>query len=194
VKTVLITEPAVAPVSVDALRFHCVIPHSEDDEYLASLSLAAVSHIESVLSRKLINQTWRVYFDDWPQDAEIILPFGNCQSVTSIVYKDSITGAENTWDPANYIVDTAAVPGRVVIAYGQSWPDASLYNVNPVSVTFVTGYGAAPADIPDAMLHAVKLLVAHWYENREIVNVGQTVTNVPKTVDALLWPHRLFGF
>lgn len=191
-KTRLITAPSAKPISVAELRSHCRIDTDDDDIYISGIIEAAVAHVENITGRKLITQTWDLYLDNWPGGAEFELPFGKLQSVASITYKNQ-AGESTEWDSADYIVDTDSFLGRVVIGYDKSWPSDSLYNVNPITVRFVCGYGTA-ADVPASLKHAVKLLAAHWYENREPVVVGSITANIPMTVDALIWPHRIFGW
>ena len=190
-KTVLISAPEATPVSVEELKTHCRITIDDDDDYVEALLNASVVYLEGVMGRKFIKQTWKLLLDNWPGGAEIVLPFGNCIDVDSVIYKDR-DGTPIEWAEASYVVDTESVPGRVVIAYDESWPSDVLFNVNPIAVTFDTGYGTAGENVPEALRHAVKILVCHWYENREVIVTGSIVANIPKTVDALIWPHRLF--
>lgn len=44
--------------------------------------------------------------------------------------------------------------------------------------------------IEDDILLALLLLVGHWYENREQVSVGNTVTSFPFGFESLLDPYR----
>ncbi len=189
-KTVLVTKPATTAVDLEEIKMHCRVDLDDEDTYLEGLVLSATEDVEQVTGRKLITQTWKLLFNEWPGGAEIILPFGECVSVSSIKYID-VDGVEATWDEENYIVDTDSVPGRVVIGYDKSWPSGQLYSVNPIVVEFVTGYGAA-VDVPEKIKHAIKMIVKHWHENREPVLVGASVANIPLTVDRLLWPFRLF--
>jgi len=193
VKTVLITGPANPAITLDEAKRHLIVDHENDDLYITSLLAAAVEHLEKITGRKFIEQEWKLLLDEWPGNAEIELPFGGCKSVDSIIYKEQ-DGTPVTWDVANYVVDTESVPGRVVIGYDKSWPSVALFNVNPIAITFITGYGNTASKVPDSLKHAVKLLVAHWYEQREIIITGSSVAKVPTTVDALIWPFRLFGF
>lgn len=45
--------------------------------------------------------------------------------------------------------------------------------------------------IEDDILLALLLLVGHWYENREQVSVGSTITSFPFGFESLLDPYRL---
>jgi uncharacterized phiE125 gp8 family phage protein len=49
--------------------------------------------------------------------------------------------------------------------------------------------------VPGKALQAMKLLIGHWYENRESVAVeqGVTVVKVPMAVESLLWQDRIVG-
>jgi len=44
--------------------------------------------------------------------------------------------------------------------------------------------------VPRPLMHAMKLLVSHWYSMREPVAQGQWVQQVPLTVHALLEPLK----
>jgi uncharacterized phiE125 gp8 family phage protein len=51
---------------------------------------------------------------------------------------------------------------------------------------------AAILGIPDPVVAAMKLLIAHWYEQRAAVVVGTGAVPAPMAVDALLWPFKVF--
>jgi uncharacterized phiE125 gp8 family phage protein len=183
--------PAVEPVTVAEAKAHMRVDISDDDDYITALIVAAREYIEGATRRALITQTWRYSLDGWPDGDEIVLPKPPLQSVTSIVYKDE-DGTANTWSSSGYIVDTDSDPGRVVLAYGESWPSVTLYPAAPIQITYKAGYGDAAANVPGHLRHAIKFLVAHWYENREPVTVGQVARDVPLAVDSLIWLYRAF--
>jgi hypothetical protein len=43
----------------------------------------------------------------------------------------------------------------------------------------------------EAIRQAILLLVAHWYEHREPVEIGATLAAVPQMVSELLHPYRM---
>jgi uncharacterized phiE125 gp8 family phage protein len=53
------------------------------------------------------------------------------------------------------------------------------------------GYGANAADVPAPLRHAVRMLVAHWYENRGLVAAGAGIATLPAGVAALVAPYRV---
>ncbi|HHJ4580938.1 TPA: head-tail connector protein [Citrobacter freundii] len=52
---------------------------------------------------------------------------------------------------------------------------------------------------PDALLYgediemAMLMLIAHWYANREAVNVGNITSALVLSTEALLQPYRIYG-
>lgn len=188
---VLVTPPAQEPVPLAEAKAHLRVDTADDDALIQALIVAAREHVEHIIRRALVTQTWDLILDAFPAD-EIMLPRPPLQSVSSITYRLQ-DGTVVTLDPANYVVDTKSEPGRVVLAPGRSWPSDPLYAAGAVTVRYVAGYGD-PAAVPVAIKQAILLLVGHWYENREAVAVGHTVIQLPMTVDALLWPYRVWWF
>jgi uncharacterized phiE125 gp8 family phage protein len=187
----IVTPPATTAVSTSEVKAHCRVTTSDEDTLLAIYLDSATSHIEQILQRKLITQTWKMYLDYWPSQIETL--FGNLQSVTHVKYTD-IDGTTATLSSSLYTVDTVSVPGRIVLKNGQSWPSVTLNAVNPIEVQFVTGYGAAAA-VPQDVRNALLLTVGHLYENRENYVISERilpgVVEIPKTANALLQCHRV---
>lgn len=55
------------------------------------------------------------------------------------------------------------------------------------------GYGDGPVEVPEALHHAIRLLVAHWYDNRGLIAIGNQGAALPATVDALIAPYRMLS-
>lgn len=195
-----VLEPASEPLTLAEAKTHLRVDTSDDDEYVNALIVAARNHVESITRRALITQTWDLYIDDFPGvDNPIELPKAPLQSVTSIIYVDE-NGDEQTLNASSYIVSTVGVPGRITPEYELDWP-VTREIVDAVRIRFVAGYedsGSSPQDladnVPDAIKHAIKLIISHWYENREPVNIGNIITPLPMAIDALLAPYRVYTF
>lgn len=113
------------------------------------------------------------------------------QAVTAITYRDE-AGADVTLDPGvTTDVRADALGPFVRLRDGQSWP-ATAWGDDAVSVVFIAGYGA-PAAVPQAIRHAILLLVGHWHANREPVNIGNITSSLDFSVTALLAPFRHVG-
>lgn len=188
---VLFTAPTAEPFQLTEAKAHLRVDFTDDDDYIDSLIVAARRQVEHETKRALVSQTWDYYLDGFPCGTSIPLPFGKLQSVTSLKYTDS-DDAETTVATSVYQAVTWEDPGRIVLKYGQSWPTATLRTAGGVVVRFVCGYGA-PSSIPADLLHSMKLRIAHWYDNREEIVVGQgvVVNEVPNSAKALAWPYRI---
>jgi len=150
---------------------------------LTGLILVARDYCEGFTGRAFATQTLEVYLDTFPYGA-IELPMSPLQTVTSVKYKDS-AGTEVTLSATtDYIVDADSRVGRVVPAYGTAWPSFTPYPVNPIKVRYVTGFVSAPEKVKQA----IKLLVGHWYANREAS--GAISKEVEFSTRALLSQYR----
>lgn len=184
------TPPAVEPLTVSEVKTHLKIDVSTEDTLLAGYLTAARMQCELEARRAFVTQTLQLKLEGWPWCDHIVLPRPPLQSVTSVVYVDS-DGNSHTVSAADYIVDAASEPGRLILAYGAGWPGATLQPGPAITITYVAGYGAA-ADVPATYKQAILLAVGHFYENREqiIVQAGVTVAQLPWGVSALLMTDR----
>lgn len=192
----LVAAPAVEPVTLAEAKSHLRVDITDEDSLITNLIVAARRLIESLTDLKLINQTWKLVRDDYPDDDELKIPVGPLSSVVSIKTTDG-DGNEETFSSSEYIVDADSLLGRIVLKDGSDWPspDAGLQEINAVEVTFVAGHGTEASDVPEELKLAVKMLVGHWYENREATVIGGRVADVkdlPMGVRALISSYKLF--
>lgn len=172
------------PITVAEAKTHLRVDGASEDIYIGALITAAREYVERVTGRALGTQTWDVWFDDFADEME--LPRPPLASVTSITYTD-VDGNSQTATGSLYTVDTAQVPGRVYLAYNQTWPSTQSIR-KAVKIRYVAGSSTPPKTLEQAML----LLVATWYENRESVIVGTNAMTIPHAVDMLLAPYKVF--
>jgi uncharacterized phiE125 gp8 family phage protein len=62
-----------------------------------------------------------------------------------------------------------------------------------IEIDVGVGYGEAASDVPEALRQAIRLLVAHWYENRGLVAIGQAIAAMPMSVTGLVAPYRMLA-
>lgn len=197
----LVTGPAAEPVTLLEAKAHLRVDFDDDDPLITGLIKVARQWAETFSRRGFITQQWKLLLDWFPTaDSGLIrLPLPPAQSITSVQYVDT-NGATQTVAAADYTLDKASEPARLVPAFGKSWPSVRAVP-NAVTVTFKAGYGtpgSSPDDsvskVPEAIKTALKLLVAHWYEHREAVSEEQPLTPVPMALESLLWPYRVLRF
>lgn len=185
---ILTSGPSVEPVSFDEAKRHCRVDGDAEDILLSSLILAARLHVERSLDLALISQSWSLFLDRWPDAPFVELPLGPLISVDAVrLYSPSDSFV--TIDPGLFAVDTVSRRPRLARHEGQSWPLPGR-NVNGIEIAFTAGYGTAADDVPMPVRLAIKMLVAHWFEAREPVLLGETADPVPATVASLIAPYR----
>jgi uncharacterized phiE125 gp8 family phage protein len=175
-----------AVISTADLKAFLRVTHSDEDTLIEAMRAAAIQHIESFCNIRLGDRTAVMYLDDFPQTMEI--PVGPVNSITTIEYA---TGAatKDTLSTANYYVDTNRVPARITFI---NFPSIYQYSHQGVEITFDLGY--AEADVPEGIVHAIKLLVSHMYELRQPEISGTITTKVKIGLEALLNPYRVISF
>ncbi len=181
--------PSTEPMTTAQAKAHLRVDLTDDDTYIDSLIAAARAHVENVLGKRLVTQTWNLTLDEFPiGNREIMIPYGPVQSISSVVYTNT-GGTSTTLSTSDYVLDTASLVARVYPAFTLIWP-ATREQRNSVVIRYVTGYGAYTT-IPQNIVHAMKLLIGHWYGNRESVVLGAPVANLPQAVETLLGAERV---
>lgn len=186
--------PAVETVTLAEAKSHAIITITDDDPDITAYITLARRYAEDRTGRVFVNQTWKDYYDVFPDDGVLRLSKSPVQSpIISIKYID-VDGVERTIDASIYQVDYISEPSRIKPAYNQSWPSVRGGTLNAITVEFVAGYGAAAVSVPDRFKMSIKLLVAHWYRMREPTTLGPAIHNVPMAVDTLLRGDKLYQF
>lgn len=180
-------EPALEPITTAEAKQHLRVDLSDEDEYIDTLIVASRAFAENHTRRQLITATWQLTLDRFPWVIELRRP--PIQSVTSITYVDT-DGVTQTLDSSLYRVDVTGVTGRVTPAFGESWPSTRAVT-SAVTVTYVAGYGGTGDDVPGPFKHAIKLVLAHYHENREQSISGTIISTIPVAAERLLDHYRI---
>lgn len=180
---------ATCSLGVDIIKYQ---PYSTEDDLINSLITAARQHVENILRRALITQTWELWLDDFPSRNYIEIPLPPLQTTSFTIKYYDTADTEATWAATNYLIDVKSEPGRAVLNYNCQFPSTVLRDANAVCVTFVAGYGAAAA-VPKAIKQAILLIIGHLYEHREAA-IEKTLTELPMAVESLLFPYQIWGF
>ncbi len=187
-RPILDTAPAVPLISLVEIKGHCRVDSTDDDTLLTAMVDAATDHLDGwpgVLGRCLVNQVWRQDFAKWVKTMR--LPFGD---ITTVVVKYSdVDDAEQTVSSALY--EVLEDHRGSFVCFRDAFTNPALYDdrSEPVRITLTAGYGAAAADVPQAIRHAAMMLVGHWYEQREAVAWGNPQV-APMAVQNLIAPFR----
>jgi len=169
----LVTPPAAEVVTLDALRDHLRVTGTSENDVIRAMQAAAVGYLDGwhgVLGRAILPQVWRQEFGGWG-----VLPLA-LPDVTAVAV--TWLDADGNEQPADSAVLRKCGPAYVVEASGPS----------AASRVFVNMTCGLPAERIEAARIVVKMLVAHWYSNREAV--GAPMAEVPLSAEALIGALR----
>jgi uncharacterized phiE125 gp8 family phage protein len=168
------------PVSLAELKEHVGVLGDERDSIISAYARAARDYCERstdhVLVRRQITER-RARFED------LFIYRRPFISADAVDYVDT-DGVDQTF-AGDLLTDLYLWPVRI---RAEQWP--SVEADRGVSITYTAGY--AEGEVPETFVQAIKLLVGHWFANREAVAPPQVGAphEVPFTVDALLDRHR----
>lgn len=196
----LITPPDGELVTLAEAKAYMRVDHSDDDDLITELIKTARERIEGPgqLNAVYLSQTWDLVLDKFPS-REIMLPLAPVQYVEEVVYFDE-DGAEQTVGVSDYYLDEVSRPPFVLPIADFSWPTV-LDSANAMRVRFVAGYAPGEsgttdndiaANVPARARVAVRQLVSHWYERRDLVSEAANINIVPEFVWTLLHKDRMF--
>ena len=157
----------------------------DDDSLITDYIAAATEYCQDQVpgARSFMSQTWDWKIHFFPGDS-FEVPRPPLQSVTHIKYfaTNSSTGT-TTLSSTNYLVHIPTdMPGQIELhPEVGAWPSVA-DRADAVQVRLISGWTIAPNQVKQA----VKLLVGHWYSNREDVLVGTISAPIPHGVTALL--------
>jgi uncharacterized phiE125 gp8 family phage protein len=189
------SQPATEPISTAEAKAHLRVDFADEDTYIDTLIATARKYCEQYTNRVFITQTWRQNEDCFTNP--IYLKVNPVQSLTSLKYYDTNESQQTLTDSsANFQKDFLSDNAKITEGLTNAFPSIG-DTINPIEIITVCGYGAASA-VPEDIKHAIKLMVSHLYENREMVNVPiasiATQITMPKVVKDLLAPYRIKVF
>ena len=199
----LITAPAVEPVTLSEMKIQCGFGPVEDTDELRSQVLAedlrdairtAREHVENVLARALITQTWTLTLDRFPTPGplytghgrfDIVIPLPTFQALNAFTYLDTGGNLQDMTavDGWGYQLVSGGdtQPARLRPPVYLFWPPTEYTAADSVSLTFTCGYGDTPQSVPTAIRRAIRLVAQHIFENRPGA--------FPEAIDMLLTPY-----
>jgi len=192
-----IERQGLGPVSLADAKKHCRVEHNEDDDVIASLLRAAVEYLERATGHVLSPVTYELRVARWC--SAFALQAFPVRDVESVEY----TGP----DGASHVVPLLQwsfipTPEGGVVRMGAGF-DALALSADPdaIRIRFSAGYDQPGVSgsgddpmlaCPETVKVAVKMLLGHWYANRETINIGNIVNSLPFAVDALVSQLRIY--
>lgn len=184
------------PLTLAQARLQCRLdaegspPSHPDDDLLSAFIAVAREQVERFTGRALRYQRLRVALDDFSD--VIDLAYSPVLAVESVSYVDS-AGATVVMDAADYRLDVRTVPARLAPAVGTTWPTPAEVP-GAVEIVYTAGYPTGgspdPEPVPRSLVHAMRLMLTHWYEHRSDVEATQHY-EIPMGSVALMTPFRV---
>ena len=182
----IVTPATEKPLTSAELKAHLRVLHDLDDTYIDTLQNAAIEEIEIYTDRQLLPATWVLLLDSFSDEIEITekLPL---VSITSVKYYD-LNNELQTVNADNYTLEKRTNPAILKINPDKDWP-STYSKKNAVEITFQSGY-ADKTKVPEAIKHAIKLMVGNLYTYRDDL---QKKTGLTTTSEILLAPYKKPG-
>jgi len=182
--SILLAPPAVEPLSLAEAKVFLRLEMADDDPLIAALISAARLHVETQTGLALVTQRWRMVLDCWPVNGRIAARPAPLQALVAARVFD-FDGEARTID-AQTFVPNASTSTLSIIPWALPMPTRIAAGIE---IDIAVGFGDAASDVPEPIRQAIRLLVAHWYENRAIV-AGSEAAPVPSHAAALIAPYR----
>lgn len=205
----LVTDAISEPITLAEAKAFCRVDIPDEDALITSLIIAARRYVEKETGLALMTQSWTAVYDRWPDGqgqgfggpwwdgvrqqpislitstTTIEIPKRPFQSVTNIKLRDAY-GSLNIVDASIYFTEVSDMRGRVNRVLGKVWPTIILANSGAIEVSFTAGFDAPPyLGVPQDLMTAIKIMVKHWYDNREPIADGR-MGAVPNHVNEIL--------
>lgn len=180
------------PFTIEELRAHCIVEHTEHDELLKRFARVARNYLNAprgILGRSVSRQTLRL---DLPcfWFSPLRIPCGPLVAVSSVKYYDD-ANVQQTVSPSDYFLDEDQ------LLWAETFQEPSHYTrPGAVRVEYTAGFENAAAIVAagfDPIVDAMMKMISHWYRNRDAVAVAGEMAMMPAGVDMELTPFRVLG-
>ena len=167
-------------VSLSDMKQFLRVDHADEDITITALLAAAAQSIQDYTGLHFVNDIFVMQLDSF---YNVEFPY-LISSVTSVSYYNS-AGSLTVLPTANYFYDTTRKPGRINFIDTPTIREDNFNNV-------VIG-GTVLNAINASLIHAIKMLTAHFYENRRAVVVGASTSVMPLGIQAIINPYRIIS-
>lgn len=179
---ILVDGPAVEPILLAEMKAYLRVDDEGEDELILGLIKAARLMVEAASRRILIEQHWRLMLHRWPAGGRVLLPVSPLIAVESIKVFDA-GGVATEIGPDDFEGNGMSDPPCLLL---HRMPEPGKTR-NGIVIELRAGYGATPDAVPATLRLAIKILVAHWFENRGDVAGEQAL---PPQAIALVAPFQ----
>lgn len=151
----------------------------DDPTQLTELGLlikAATTKFQEHTGRQAFTATYKMTLQGFPSCSRSIrIPRPPTVTIDTVGYYATAGVLTTTTD---YQLVKDEIFSYLVPAANGHWPNTAEGVANAVEITFTCGYGSTRDDIEEDLIHSLKVLVGHWFENREAGDVPEFILNL----------------
>lgn len=178
-----LTAPSGAVVDLGTAKPHLRVDTSDDDNLINTYITAATAYAARYTGLALQDVQYEIGVDN--PGGSIILPGRPLKTVDSV----TVAGVELTPDTDYKVIPDDLAPYiKPSEALGDKW-GVPAGGEDILVVRYTLGYAAGM--LPKEIEQAILLIVGHWYEHRETVNIGNIVNEIPFAAKTLLDLRRV---
>lgn len=191
-------QPNSEPIALNQASEHLRVDSTEDQTYIRDLISVAREYFDALTGRSsattsyvLTAETWEDLFCQTGRinnTSAYVIPLYRTPLLTveSIKYYAPDASSLTTINAGDYRVITGAEPG--MIQFKDSPPSVD-DRIDAIQIAFTAGSDCAPA----MCKHAIRMLVAHFYENRTPIAFASS-SEIPFTLKSLIENQKIGGF
>lgn len=185
-------KPVSEPISYEEAAQHLRVDSEDDKDYVIELITVAREYVEMITGMAGLQTRYLLTGRTWSDVGGSSIPIYRTplQSVASVRYFPPGGTDLVQMDSTEFRVIDSQVPGQIEIT--GSMPALDARN-DAVQIEFAAGY-LTTDDIPSMYKHAMKFLLAQFYDNRGPVNIGNIVNTIPMTLEPLLVNLKIGGW
>lgn len=178
----------VEPITLEEAKHHLNVVYDDDDAYISSLIVAARRMAEGRTNRTITQRVLEAAFSSWGRMPLLKPPFVQIESVS---YFD-VDGNEQTLEPDQITVSTRREPACVALsALFRPYAPALANQEEAIIVRYTAGYPVG--EVPQDIVHWMKLQIGSMYEHRESVIAGVSVAPLPDMYERMfLQPYMVY--
>ena len=186
--------PAITKEDVKEFGF---INSDERDDDIDSLINAATIMTEKLTGRKLITQTWYIYYDQEEfadrlrtYKNQIVLTTFNVQSIVELlVYKKDNTSSTIASSNYRQVGDELTSNTRLAFNDDYNLNLSDVRNTDSYRVEVVVGFGLLQTDIPSSLRDSLRMIINHWVQFPNKVSESKTF-ETPTNYNAAIFSYR----
>jgi uncharacterized phiE125 gp8 family phage protein len=171
----------VLPLAIEDAKRHLRVSGNDDDQTILEIIEAAGEYVRVLTEATIVTTSYVLTVPSFPPKCEIELAYPPVRSC-SVRYYDEANTIQTF---ASVYLDSQSVQSIIRLMPGYSWP--TVYDRrDAVMIDYTAGLSSTTEGVPPNVKQALRLLVKHWYDNRDVTEAGPPSRAVAFSLESLL--------